>query len=75
LLLENTRFYAEEIMNRAPEEHAKSQMVKKLSPLFDLFINDAFSVSSRLRVNRYLARRREEAMTSNLKHNPMDENS
>jgi phosphoglycerate kinase len=47
LLLENTRFYAEEMMNRAPEEHAKSQMVKKLSPLFDLFINDAFSVSHR----------------------------
>lgn len=47
LLLENTRFYAEEIMNRAPEEHAKSQMVKKLSPLFDFFINDAFSVSHR----------------------------
>lgn len=47
LLLENTRFNAEEIMNRSPEEHAKSQMVKKLSPLFDLFINDAFSVSHR----------------------------
>ena len=47
LLLENTRFNAEEIMNRAPEEHAKSQMVKKLSQLFDLFINDAFSVSHR----------------------------
>lgn len=47
LLLENTRFYAEEMMNRSPEEHAKSQMVKKLSPLFDLFINDAFSVSHR----------------------------
>ena len=47
LLLENTRFNAEEIMNRAPEEQAKSQMVKKLYPLFDLFINDAFSVSHR----------------------------
>lgn len=47
LLLENTRFNAEEIMNRSPEEQAKSQMVKKLHPLFDLFINDAFSVSHR----------------------------
>ena len=47
LLLENTRFNAEELMNRTPEEHAKSQMVKKLHPLFDLFINDAFSVSHR----------------------------
>ncbi|MDD2613536.1 MAG: phosphoglycerate kinase [Methanosarcina sp.] len=47
LLLENTRFNAEELMNRTPEEHAKSQMVKKLHSLFDLFINDAFSVSHR----------------------------
>ncbi|AKB57003.1 phosphoglycerate kinase [Methanosarcina barkeri] len=47
LLLENTRFNAEEIMNRPPEKQAKSQMVKKLYPLFDLFINDAFSVSHR----------------------------
>ncbi len=47
LLLENTRFNAEEITNLSPEEQAKSQMVKKLYPLFDLFINDAFSVSHR----------------------------
>ncbi len=47
LLLENTRFYAEENMNRIPAEHAKSHMVKKLAPLFDLFVNDAFAVSHR----------------------------
>jgi phosphoglycerate kinase len=47
LLLENTRFYAEEMMNLNSEEHAQSHMVKKLSPLFDIFINDAFSVSHR----------------------------
>ena len=47
LLLENTRFYAEENMNRSPADHAKSHMVKKLAPLFDLFINDAFAVSHR----------------------------
>lgn len=47
LLLENTRFYAEENMNRAPEEQARTQMVQKLYPLFDVFINDAFSVSHR----------------------------
>ena len=29
LLLENTRFYAEENMNRSPADHAKSHMVKK----------------------------------------------
>ncbi len=47
LLLENTRFYAEENMTRTPADHAKSHMVKKLAPLFDLFINDAFAVSHR----------------------------
>jgi phosphoglycerate kinase len=47
LLLENTRFYSEENMNRAPADHAKSHMVKRLAPLFDLFINDAFAVSHR----------------------------
>jgi phosphoglycerate kinase len=47
LLLENTRFYAEENMSRSPADHAKSHMVKRLAPLFDLFINDAFAVSHR----------------------------
>jgi phosphoglycerate kinase len=47
LLLENTRFYSEENMNRPAADHAKSHMVRKLGPLFDLFINDAFAVSHR----------------------------
>jgi phosphoglycerate kinase len=47
LLLENTRFYSEENINRAPADHAKSHMVRKLAPLFDLFVNDAFAVSHR----------------------------
>lgn len=47
LLLENTRFFSEENMNRAPADHAKSIMVKQLAPLFDLFVNDAFAVSHR----------------------------
>jgi phosphoglycerate kinase len=47
LLLENVRFYAEEMLSRTPEEHANSHMVRKLSPLFDLFINDAFSAAHR----------------------------
>lgn len=47
LLLENTRFFSEENMNRAPADHAKSIMVKSLAPLFDLFVNDAFAVSHR----------------------------
>ena len=47
ILLENTRFYSEENINRPPEDHAKSHMVRQLSPLFDLFVNDAFAVSHR----------------------------
>lgn len=47
ILLENTRFYAEENMKRSPADHAKSHMVRKLSPLFDLFVNDAFAVAHR----------------------------
>jgi phosphoglycerate kinase len=47
LLLENTRFFSEESLNRTPAEHAKSIMVKQLAPLFDLFVNDAFAVSHR----------------------------
>jgi phosphoglycerate kinase len=47
LLLENVRFYAEETLKRTPEEHSKSMIVRRLSPLFDLYINDAFSASHR----------------------------
>ena len=47
ILLENTRFYAEENMNRSPADHARSHMVRKLAPLFDLFVNDAFAVAHR----------------------------
>ncbi|MDD1758829.1 MAG: phosphoglycerate kinase [Methanotrichaceae archaeon] len=47
LLLENTRFYSEESITRTPADHAKSHMIKKLAPLFDVFMNDAFAVSHR----------------------------
>ena len=47
ILLENTRFYSEENINRPPEDHAKSHMVKQLYPLFDFFVNDTFAVSHR----------------------------
>jgi len=47
LLLENVRFYAEETLKRSAEEHATTHMVKKLAPLFDVFVNDAFSVCHR----------------------------
>lgn len=47
LLLENVRFLAEETLNRTPEQHAESFLVTKLSPLIDLFVNDAFSAAHR----------------------------
>lgn len=47
ILLENVRFYAEETLKRTPEEHSNSLLVKRLAPLFDLYVNDAFSASHR----------------------------
>lgn len=47
ILLENVRFFSEEILNRTPEEHAKSIMVQRLAPQFDLFVSDAFGAAHR----------------------------
>jgi phosphoglycerate kinase len=46
-LLENVRFYSEESLERSVSEHEKTHLVKKLAPLFDIYLNDAFSVSHR----------------------------
>jgi len=47
LLLENVRFLAEETLKLSPEGHAKSFLVRKLSPLIEVFVNDAFSAAHR----------------------------
>lgn len=47
LLLENVRFYSEEILNREPSQQARTHMVQKLSPVVDYFINDAFAAAHR----------------------------
>ncbi len=47
ILLENTRFYSEESLERAPKEHTRTHMVKCLGPVCNIFMNDAFSVSHR----------------------------
>jgi phosphoglycerate kinase len=47
LLLDNVRFLEDETEEKTPEEHTKSQIVKKLAPLADVFVNDAFSASHR----------------------------
>ncbi|MEM4576753.1 MAG: phosphoglycerate kinase [Candidatus Nezhaarchaeales archaeon] len=47
LLLENTRMYSEETIEAPIEECAKTFLVRKLSPLFDVFVNDAFPAAHR----------------------------
>ena len=47
LLLDNVRFLEDETKEKSPEEHTKSQIVKNLAPLADIFVNDAFSVAHR----------------------------
>jgi len=47
LLLDNVRFLDDETEEKSPEEHADSQIVLELSPLADIFVNDAFSASHR----------------------------
>lgn len=47
LLLENIRFLAEESLERSAEEHSQSFLVRKLAPLADAFVNDAYSDSHR----------------------------
>jgi phosphoglycerate kinase len=47
LLLENVRFYSEEILRRDPKIQSETHMVQKLSPLADYFVNDAFAAAHR----------------------------
>ncbi|MFW5900489.1 MAG: phosphoglycerate kinase, partial [Halodesulfurarchaeum sp.] len=47
LLLENTRFYSEEYMEFKPAAAARTHLVERLSPHFDVFVNDAFAAAHR----------------------------
>jgi len=47
LMLENVRFNAEENLTLKPEEAKKTHLVKKLSSMADLFVNDAFGTAHR----------------------------
>ncbi len=49
VLLENTRFYSEEVALKEtdPSKMSSLHMVKTLAPLADLFINDAFAAAHR----------------------------
>jgi phosphoglycerate kinase len=47
IVLENVRTFAGETKEGTPEEHAKTELVKNLAPLADLFVNDAFAAAHR----------------------------
>jgi phosphoglycerate kinase len=51
LVLENVRTYAAETKEGTAEEHAKTELVKNLAPLADLFVNDAFAAAHRAHVS------------------------
>ncbi|RLF91502.1 phosphoglycerate kinase [Thermococci archaeon] len=47
IMLENVRFYSEETLKRSPEEHSRCVMVRKLSRVSDVYVNDAFAAAHR----------------------------
>ncbi len=51
LVLENVRTFPEERKKGTPEEHSKRELVKKLAPLVDVFVNDAFAAAHRAHVS------------------------
>jgi len=51
LVLENVRTFAAETKDGTPEEQAKTELVKSLAPLADLFVNDAFAAAHRAHVS------------------------
>ncbi len=51
LLLENVRFWDGETKKAPAEEHAKSEMVRRLAPLIDVFVVDAFAAAHRMHVS------------------------
>jgi len=47
LVLENVRFFAEEMLERPADAHAHCIMVKELAAVSDIFVNDAFATIHR----------------------------
>ena len=46
-LLENIRFLSEELRNASPEQHAQDIFVQRIAPMFDKYVDDAFSAAHR----------------------------
>ena len=51
LVLENVRTFHDERKKGSPEEHARSEFVKNLAPLVDVFVSDAFAAAHRAHVS------------------------
>jgi phosphoglycerate kinase len=47
ILLENVRFFSEESISNSPLKQSKTLLVRKLAPLFDFYVNDAFAAAHR----------------------------
>jgi len=47
LVLENTRFYSEEVMSFPPSVAGETHLVEGLAPALDAFVNDAFATAHR----------------------------
>lgn len=47
VVLDNVRFCAEEMLEDEAEKLAKTNLVRRLAPLFDLYVNDAFATAHR----------------------------
>ncbi len=47
IMLENVRFNAEEALKLSPQDAAKTLLIRKLSEMGDIFINDAFGTAHR----------------------------
>jgi len=47
ILLENVRMTDDELPEREPEEHARSDLVQTLTPEFDAYVGDAYSTAHR----------------------------
>jgi len=51
LVLDNVRTFSAETKDGVPEEQAKTELVKNLAPLADLYVNDAFAAAHRAHVS------------------------
>ncbi len=47
IMLDNVRFLSEEMIEESIEAHANSFLVRRLAPLFDIYVNDAFATAHR----------------------------